>query len=445
MTEPNIQVLNEFENSSEAKELLQDVYNEIKEVLEKYDCVINNLCEFCGSYPKKDETGSIYLKLRTDEDPNVFLSFEEILESFLQENEPCGSLTEYYEKNIMNEFRGMSHERKYIDFARGDTLREKVDFRKKERQFKNECDKGIFDIEYIKELSSVGVKYAFETGNVELLKMCLPHLKNGFPVVGQWVLRVIFKNRHKDMINFVCSSVFKEVIMKHHPMFFEWNSAFYGAIECKDKELIDLAIKEHGEWLEKHEKLSCMLNFSRILWSEGLRLASPDYYDCSKCDEISEIAEYLLEQAEKHGEKIRECEMCRYDGSVCATNHGLSKKNKQMIGFWKHDLKYWEETCMFEMPIENSNTRDKKDVKEWCLKLTELQKKLKENVVEGKDIIQYFGSSVCRLCKKGNGSEEYYSGEFVWPSGYLHYVIEHNIHIPDNFWNFIDNISISSQ
>ena len=54
-------------------------------------------------------------------------------------------------------------------------------------------------------------------------------------------------------------------------------------------------------------------------------------------------------------------------------------------------------------------------------------------------IKQYFGWSTCRICEKNNGGEEYYVGDYKWPSGYSHYVKEHNIEVPENFWDFIES------
>ncbi len=46
----------------------------------------------------------------------------------------------------------------------------------------------------------------------------------------------------------------------------------------------------------------------------------------------------------------------------------------------------------------------------------------------------YKGWSECRLCGKMNGSKEYYFKDLIWPSGYLHYIQEHDVRPPENHW-----------
>lgn len=46
----------------------------------------------------------------------------------------------------------------------------------------------------------------------------------------------------------------------------------------------------------------------------------------------------------------------------------------------------------------------------------------------------YMGYSTCRVCgKKDNGDSEYSDGTYVWPSGFAHYVLEHQVRPPDEF------------
>jgi len=39
----------------------------------------------------------------------------------------------------------------------------------------------------------------------------------------------------------------------------------------------------------------------------------------------------------------------------------------------------------------------------------------------------WMGWSNCRICGKENGSVCLTDGEFVWPEGYIHYILDHNI------------------
>lgn len=55
-------------------------------------------------------------------------------------------------------------------------------------------------------------------------------------------------------------------------------------------------------------------------------------------------------------------------------------------------------------------------------------------------IICYRGSSNCRICNIRNGSKEYMYGGWNWPSGYMHYITEHNIHPSEEFRKFVEGI-----
>lgn len=48
------------------------------------------------------------------------------------------------------------------------------------------------------------------------------------------------------------------------------------------------------------------------------------------------------------------------------------------------------------------------------------------------DITQWRGYSSCRVCGGLNGSRCYATGPFVWPEGYLHYVLEHGVRPPES-------------
>lgn len=62
--------------------------------------------------------------------------------------------------------------------------------------------------------------------------------------------------------------------------------------------------------------------------------------------------------------------------------------------------------------------------------------------VEAKAVTNaYRGVSVCRVCDKPNGSAEYLlkieSNTWVWPSGYRHYISEHQVRPSLAFEEFI--------
>lgn len=46
----------------------------------------------------------------------------------------------------------------------------------------------------------------------------------------------------------------------------------------------------------------------------------------------------------------------------------------------------------------------------------------------------YMGYSPCRLCgKKDNGYCELSDGVYVWPEGLVHYVVDHDVRLPQEF------------
>jgi len=47
--------------------------------------------------------------------------------------------------------------------------------------------------------------------------------------------------------------------------------------------------------------------------------------------------------------------------------------------------------------------------------------------------VAYRGFSCCRICGRINGSEEFTFKGFTWPSGYKHYIEDHNVY-PDPDW-----------
>ena len=46
--------------------------------------------------------------------------------------------------------------------------------------------------------------------------------------------------------------------------------------------------------------------------------------------------------------------------------------------------------------------------------------------------VSYRGWSNCRICGCMNGTEDYERAGFVWPSGYLHYITQHDIRPPQH-------------
>lgn len=51
----------------------------------------------------------------------------------------------------------------------------------------------------------------------------------------------------------------------------------------------------------------------------------------------------------------------------------------------------------------------------------------------GRVLEAYFGNSKCRICGRSNGCQDMTDEAYVWPSGYAHYVEDHDVKPPDAF------------
>lgn len=104
-----------------------------------------------------------------------------------------------------------------------------------------------------------------------------------------------------------------------------------------------------------------------------------------------------------------------------------SDNKPEKVGFWSNG-KYNPMNLPF--PEENSETIDECIMKNVIHKLEMIEKSL--------DPIRFRGYSVCRICGiNNNGSVEYRTDKFVWPSGYKHYLKCHRVKINPNFYQFI--------
>lgn len=63
-------------------------------------------------------------------------------------------------------------------------------------------------------------------------------------------------------------------------------------------------------------------------------------------------------------------------------------------------------------------------------------------------VVSYCGESTCRICGKDNGDSEYIlksnNEEWTFPSGYLHYIIDHGVEPSKEFEKFMLNLDIKS-
>jgi hypothetical protein len=94
-------------------------------------------------------------------------------------------------------------------------------------------------------------------------------------------------------------------------------------------------------------------------------------------------------------------------------------KNKKYYRYRLYDIFYSDDS-------DNNDNNDKNDVKLANLLYS----------------IQYKGSSRCRLCGCRNGSQTLYLNGYAFPSGYFHYINEHNIEVPIEFQQMICNLKL---
>jgi hypothetical protein len=85
-------------------------------------------------------------------------------------------------------------------------------------------------------------------------------------------------------------------------------------------------------------------------------------------------------------------------------------------GFWRSShTPLGREALPWPQP-DNSSWPGRKD---FLAKLSQIE--------EVASKVEYRGFSGCRLCKCINGSSEYQTRAWSWPSGYRHYIEEHNV------------------
>ena len=98
-------------------------------------------------------------------------------------------------------------------------------------------------------------------------------------------------------------------------------------------------------------------------------------------------------------------------------------KNKELkeIGFWSGGYG------------DNSNYPDVQDFIDPNWDDLDTIEVVVAHLKNGDECNAYKGSSTCRVCGETNGSRELTDGTYVWPSGFLHYVLEHAVKPPKHF------------
>lgn len=80
---------------------------------------------------------------------------------------------------------------------------------------------------------------------------------------------------------------------------------------------------------------------------------------------------------------------------------------------------YWNTGKGSELPSPKPSNQEWAGKERFLLALDVIQAKNQP--------IAYRGSSRCRICDQQNGSTEYQVNGWQWPSGYRHYIDEHNV------------------
>ena len=96
--------------------------------------------------------------------------------------------------------------------------------------------------------------------------------------------------------------------------------------------------------------------------------------------------------------------------------------DRRIEGYW-----YSKFTPQYPMPVARAEP--------WEGQAEFLVKLAKKEARAGKT--QYRGMSTCRCCKQFNGSSEYHTDKWAWPSGLRHYIEEHNVKPSDDFIKFV--------
>jgi hypothetical protein len=117
----------------------------------------------------------------------------------------------------------------------------------------------------------------------------------------------------------------------------------------------------------------------------------------------------------------------------------LGENRPRVIGYWAYvdhaikNIMPWDmNSASYTTPIANSAKCCQKKI---INAIRELETKAKVN--------HYYGGSICRICHLGNGGDEYTYENYTWPSGYIHYLEEHNVQVDEEFAEYA--VMITSQ
>lgn len=109
----------------------------------------------------------------------------------------------------------------------------------------------------------------------------------------------------------------------------------------------------------------------------------------------------------------------------------IERRKKDTPEEYHHLLKINKEDFSYPWPVSESKKWKGKKKNEFLRKLFQVEQKAKE--------WRYSGHSNCRFCSIRNGSGEFDYKNFLWPSGYSHYIEEHDVFPDLDFYNMIMN------
>jgi hypothetical protein len=105
-------------------------------------------------------------------------------------------------------------------------------------------------------------------------------------------------------------------------------------------------------------------------------------------------------------------------------------RSEHLVGFWR-DAEDFTHTFT-DFPVEHSATHTQAK----AIQLLEAREDYCRRRPET-HVTDYYGCSFCRICNKPNGASEYRMDGFVWPSGYLHYLKDHQVQMDPSFHAYL--------
>ena len=130
----------------------------------------------------------------------------------------------------------------------------------------------------------------------------------------------------------------------------------------------------------------------------------------SNPSDLRVVAKFLMRLADMMDSALDDVEQ-KVDDDIRGSK--LTDGNEDnKVGFWSKDGK--------EIPVD----------KDWKTKNPRAYKAVVEYIENPDSTTDYKGASICRVCHKRNGSQEFKKDGLIYPSGYVHYIKSHGV-VPD--------------